>query len=74
MDDRRDEQRERERKSELPSHETRPEERTGGGLTAAGISAEQYGPADEEIRESAEDEEATMEPDEGPPAYRPRTG
>ncbi|MDQ3937697.1 MAG: hypothetical protein M3253_03345 [Chloroflexota bacterium] len=74
MDDRRDEQRESERESELPAHETRPEERTGGGLTTAGISAEQYGPADEEIREAAEADEAAMEPDEAPPAYRPRTG
>jgi hypothetical protein len=59
---------------ELPEHETRPEGREGGGMTNAGISAEQYGPVDEAVVEAQEDEEPRLEPDKPPPAYRPRSG
>jgi hypothetical protein len=65
---------EREREEGLPEHERRPEERTGGGLTRSGISAEQYAPPDEEVLEVEQDEEPAIDPDKPPPAYRGPTG
>jgi hypothetical protein len=77
-----DDERDRERRDELPAHETRPEGQTGGGLNRSGVSAEQQAPANDDVveapssdeplpgEEAPADEEPAIDPDAPPPAYR----
>lgn len=65
---------EEDREDQLPEHETRDEGATGGGLTSSAITAPQAGAGDEALLEGDIDDEPQIDPNEPPPAYRPRSG
>ena len=65
---------EEDREDQLPEHERRDEAATGAGLTSSAVSAPQAGSTDEALLEGETDDEPQINPDQPPPAYRPRSG